>query len=62
MSSWTVSKKGAGRGMRDKAVKIVCYVDDAVIISKNEDNLQRLLHKLQLIAEKYNMSTSIQKT
>jgi len=39
--------------MRDKGVKIVCYADNALITPKGENNLQRLLHKLELIAEKH---------
>jgi len=37
--------KAAGRRnrMRNKEIKIVCYTDGAVIISENEDNLQRFL-------------------
>jgi len=57
-------EKDAGRGYRmgDKKVKIVCYVyDDAVIIPEDEDNLQRLLHRFELILEEYNVSISVQK-
>jgi len=53
--------KSAGRGCRmgDKQVKIVCYANDAVIISEAEDNLQRLPHRFGLMAEEYNMSLSV---
>jgi len=56
-------EKDAGKGYRmgDKKVKIVCYVDDAVIIPADEDNLQRLLHRFELILEEYNVSISVQK-
>ncbi|XP_044760217.1 uncharacterized protein LOC123317675 [Coccinella septempunctata] len=42
--------------MGNKEIKIVCYADDAVIISEDEDNLQRLLYKFQQIAEAFNIS------
>jgi len=37
--------KIAGRGysMEGNEIKIVCYTDDAMIISEDEDNLQKLL-------------------
>jgi hypothetical protein len=55
--------KVAGRGyrMRDKEAKIVYSVDDAVIISKDEDNLRRLLHRFELRTETCNVSMSVQK-
>jgi len=40
-------------------VQIVCYVNNAIIISEDENNLQELLHRFDL--EKYNMSISLQK-
>lgn len=56
--------KQAGRGYRmgDKDIRIVCYADDAVIISEDEDNLQRLLYKFEQIAATFNMQISVQKT
>ena len=42
--------------------KIVCYADDAVLIAKNEDDLQRMLFEFNKAATKYNMSISIPKT
>jgi len=47
--------------MGNKGVKIVCYADDAVIISEDGDNLQRLLYRFELAAEKYNMSIFVRK-
>jgi len=41
---------------------MLCYADDAVIISENEDELQRLLHQLYLTAKRYTMSIAINKT
>lgn len=48
--------KTAGRGysMERNEIKIVCYADDAVIISENEDNLQKLLYKFEKAAERLN--------
>lgn len=56
--------KGAGHGYRtDKgAISIVCYADDALLISENEDDLQRLTHQFYLTSSRYNMEISIQKT
>ena len=56
--------KTAGRGYRmgNKEIKICCYADDVVLISEDEDNLQRLLFRFQNIAEKFNMAISIEKT
>lgn len=48
--------RAVGKGYRigNKEIKIICYADDAMIISEDEDNLQRLLHQFELIAGKYN--------
>jgi len=46
--------------MGNKEVKIVCYADDIIIISEDEDNIQSFLHKFELTAEKYKMSISVQ--
>ena len=35
-----VKKAGRGYRMGDKDIKIMCYADNAVLILKNEDNLQ----------------------
>lgn len=39
-------------GMEIKELKIICYEDDVIIIAKNGDNLQRMLHTP---AVQYNM-------
>lgn len=56
--------KTAGKGYRmgKKEFKIICYADDAVIISEDEDNLQRLLYRFETAANKLNMTISVQKT
>ncbi|XP_055390221.1 uncharacterized protein LOC129619146 [Condylostylus longicornis] len=56
--------KNAGHGFRTNKgeIKILCYADDAVLISENEDELQRLLHRFYLSAKKYNMVISTEKT
>lgn len=56
--------KTAGRGYRlgNKEIKIVCYADDAVIISEDEDNLQRLLYRFEKAAARFNMVISSEKT
>jgi len=56
--------KNAGHGYRANKgeITILCYGDDAVIISENEDELQRLLHQFYLTAKPYNMSIAINKT
>jgi len=40
-------------------ITILCYADDAVFISENEDQLQRLLYQFYLTAKLYNMSIAI---
>lgn len=47
-----------GYKMTTEEIKILCYADDTVIKSKNEDDLQRLLHSFVLTARKYNMQIS----
>jgi len=51
-----------GHGYRTNKgeITILCYADDAVIIS--EDELQRLFHQFYLTAKRYNMSIAINKT
>ncbi|XP_056635926.1 uncharacterized protein LOC130444672 [Diorhabda sublineata] len=57
MAEITNKVKQAGRGyrMENKEIRIVSYADDAVIISKEEDNLQRRLYKCEQIAKAFNM-------
>lgn len=40
----------------------LCYADDAVILSENENRLQRLLHRFSLTARRYNMEIFVPKT
>ncbi|XP_043494653.1 uncharacterized protein LOC122519338 [Polistes fuscatus] len=48
--------------MGDKELKITCYADDAVLIAENEDDLQRLLHEFNTIAQSLGMVISTSKT
>ena len=56
--------KGVGRGYRigQTEFKIMCYADDAVLITQSENNLQRMLFEFNQTANKYNMNISIPKT
>jgi len=56
--------KNAGHGNRTNKgeISILCYADDAVIISENGDELQRLHHQFYLTAKRYNISIAINKT
>lgn len=45
-----------------KDIKMMCYADDAILISDNEDDLQRMAHAFKLAAKKYNMKISTSKT
>lgn len=57
------SVKSVARGYNmGTEVKIVCYADDAVLISDNEDDLQRLLFNFEKVAGEYNMRISAEKT
>lgn len=51
-----------GYQMGNKNFNIVCYADDAVLIARTEDELQRLLHRFVTTAEKFNMEISTNKT
>jgi hypothetical protein len=51
--------KDTGYRMRNEEVKMLCHADDAVIMMQDEDNLQRLLHRFESMAEEYNMSISV---
>lgn len=56
--------KSAGKGYKltKKEFKIICYADDALIISKDEDNLQNLHYRFERVANKLNMVIYVQKT
>lgn len=45
-----VKMVGRGYRMGEQEIKILCYADDAVIISEDEDNLQRLLFQFETAA------------
>jgi len=47
---------------KEKFIKTFMFADDQVIISDNEDTLQRALHELNKIILDYNFQISIQKT
>jgi len=57
-----IEETGRGYKMGSNEVKCVCYADDAVLISDNEDDLQRQLFNLINTADKYNMVISAEKT
>lgn len=40
---------------------VLCYADDAVLISENEDEFQKLLHQFYLTGMRYNMAISVPK-
>ncbi|XP_057654786.1 uncharacterized protein LOC130893037 [Diorhabda carinulata] len=54
------SKKSKGLQDGDRNITILCYADDAVLVAKNEDDLQRLLHVFNCTAKSFNkiLSTS----
>ena len=43
-------------------VKTLAFADDQILLAKNEDELQRMLYKLNIIAKTYNMEISPEKT
>ncbi|XP_048522437.1 uncharacterized protein LOC125504463 [Dendroctonus ponderosae] len=56
--------KQTGRGYRmgNAEIKIMCYADDAVIVSEDEANLQRLLYKFEQTTNKYKIEIYTRKT
>ncbi|GJQ74836.1 hypothetical protein Trydic_g21672 [Trypoxylus dichotomus] len=50
-----------GYFMRRHNVSTLCYNDDAVLLTNNEDNLQRLLQQLNITGKIYNMNISTDK-
>lgn len=36
-------------------IRIGSYAEDTVLVAENEDDLQRLLHEINIITEKMNM-------
>lgn len=51
-----------GYSMENRTIQILCYEDDATLIAKNEDNLQRLLYRFANTVTTFNMQMSIEKT
>lgn len=43
----------------NKEVKILCYADDAVLVTDNEDDLQRLLYQFNIIVKKFNIRCTL---
>lgn len=48
-----------GYAMGDHTFQVVAYADDVVLMAENEDDLQRLLYRLTIRAEEFNMQISI---
>lgn len=48
--------------MGNKEVKILCYADDAMLVNKSENDLQRLLYQFNKTAKKFNMIMSAANT
>lgn len=57
-----VKSSGVGYKMGDHEIKIICYADDAVLVSSNENDLQRLLFAFEKTAANLNMMISTEKT
>ncbi|KAI4501058.1 hypothetical protein M0802_003861 [Mischocyttarus mexicanus] len=52
-----VMTAGKGYRMGDREIKLIAFVDDAVLIAEDEDNLQRLLYTFETTARKFNQCT-----
>ena len=50
-----------GYTLENNKIQVLCYVDDVVLTAENEDDLQRMLFKLQKVSERYNMEISTEK-
>ncbi|KAH1002292.1 hypothetical protein HUJ04_008390 [Dendroctonus ponderosae] len=50
-----VSKVGKGYSLGDKKLKVICYADDAALVSEGEENLQGILYRFEKTATKYSM-------
>lgn len=57
-----VKSTNIGYNMGNTKVQIICYADDVILTAENEDDLQRLLHRMNTHAEELNMQVSTQKT
>ena len=51
-----------GYKMGENSIQAMCYIDDLVLVSDSEPNLQTLLSQFDQIAERLNMEISIEKT
>jgi hypothetical protein len=51
-----------GFKMGHSEIKIICYADDAVLLSDNEDDLQRILFNFNKAAKNVNMEIANEKT
>ncbi|XP_057654722.1 uncharacterized protein LOC130892978 [Diorhabda carinulata] len=55
-------KELPGYKIGNRNITILCYTDDAELISNSEDKLQRMLHILNKTAKEYNMAISTEET
>lgn len=46
--------------MRTNVWKIICYADDARVMTENENHLQKILHQFHTTAPQHNMIISIE--
>jgi len=49
----------AGYNMGNNTIQILCYADDAMLFTKREDDLQKLLYRFITTSSIFNMSISI---
>uniref|UniRef100_A0A6P7FHE0 Vegetative cell wall protein gp1-like n=1 Tax=Diabrotica virgifera virgifera TaxID=50390 RepID=A0A6P7FHE0_DIAVI len=47
--------------MENKGITIIWYVDNAILTAGNEDDLQRLVHKFNIIAKKLNVKRFVKR-
>lgn len=55
-------KTKRGYPMGDNTISVVCYADDAILLARSEDDLQRILHEFNTTAKMFNMQISSEKT
>ncbi|CAG9837276.1 unnamed protein product [Diabrotica balteata] len=48
--------------MGEKQLKIIRYVDDAILLSQSKDDLQRIRHQFHITSRKFNMLIFPKKT
>lgn len=56
----TISRREYRMGTAE--IKMLCYADDAVLLSESENNLQRILHRFYRTVEEYNMKINVENT